>query len=214
MPGGGMELWAIVPELTLATAVLILLPLGSFLSGGKKDVATVVAMLALAAAAVACVPMLSWIPQAAFLDTYVVDALAVFMKLFFIAVTAATLVAVSGYFRGARQEGAVPALLILTCLGAIGLAASQDLILIALFIQLVSVGSYILAGIVKDDQKATESALKLFLYSATAGAVMLYGMTLLYADRHLKLAGARGTPALELPHRDSRVGAAVGRLWI
>lgn len=62
----------------------------------------------------------------------------------------------------------------------IGLAGSQDLALIALFIQLVTVGSYIVVGIAKSDRRATEGALKLFLFSAAAGAVMLYGMSLLY----------------------------------
>lgn len=191
----GMELWAIVPELILAAAVLILLPLGSFLSHSRKDVATLVAAAALTAAAIACVPMLRWQPQAVFLDTYAVDPLAVFIKLFAIAGTAATLIASRGYFRDAPQAGAVPALLTLTCLGVIGLAASQDLALIALFVQLVSVGSYILAGIVKDDRRATEAALKLFLFAATAGAVMLYGMSLLY--------GLTGT--LRLPELGARL---------
>ena len=205
-----MELWAIVPELILAVAVLILLPLGSFLPKSRKNIATFLAAAALAAAAIACVPMLHWPPQAVFLDTYAVDPLAVFIKFFAIAGTAATLFAVRGYFRDAPQAGAVPALLTLTCLGVIGLAASQDLALIALFVQLVSVGSYILAGIVKDDRRATEAALKLFLFAATAGAVMLYGMSLLYG-----LTGTLRLPELaaRLPQRSPAVAVGLALLF-
>lgn len=61
-----------------------------------------------------------------------------------------------------------------------GLAASQDLVLIALFLQLITVGSYVLVGIAKDNRLATEAALKLFLFSAAVGAVMIYGMVLLF----------------------------------
>jgi NADH-quinone oxidoreductase subunit N len=90
------------------------------------------------------------------------------------------LLATQSHFRGRPHEGEVPALLLLVCLGMMGLAASQDLALIALFIQLVTVGSYILVGIAKESRPATEAALKMFLFSATVGAVMIYGMVLLF----------------------------------
>ena len=38
MDAAHMELWAIVPELILAVAVLILLPLGSFLPKSRKNI--------------------------------------------------------------------------------------------------------------------------------------------------------------------------------
>lgn len=177
---GGMELWAVVPELILAGLVLVLLPLGPFLSPARKGATTWLALAGLAAAAVAGVRMLPWPSQPVFHDTYAVDPFAVYFKLFAIAATAFVLLATHGHFQNRPHAGEVPALLILTCLGIVGLAASQDLALIALFIQLVAVGSYILVGVAKHDRRATEGALKLFLFSAAAGAVMLNGMSLLY----------------------------------
>ncbi len=190
---GGMELWAIVPELVLAGWVLVLLPLGPFLPSARKGVTTWVAVAGLAAAAIASARMVSWPHQSVFLDTYAVDSFAVYFKLFAITVTEIVLLATHGHFRGRPHESEVPALLVLTCLGMIGLAASQDLVLIALFVQLVTVGSYILVGIAKEDRHATEGALKLFLFSAAAGAVMLYGMSLLYG-----LTGTLRLPELAL----------------
>ncbi len=181
MPGmqGGMELWAIMPELILGGLVLVLLPLGPFLSPARKGIATWVALAGLAAAMIASARMLSWPARPIFLETYAVDPLAVYLKLVAIAATALVLLATPSHFAGRPHAGEVPAVLVLTCLGIVGLAASQDLALIALFIQLVTVGSYVLAGIAKDDRLATEGALKLFLFSAAAGAVMLYGMSIL-----------------------------------
>ncbi len=177
---GGMELWAIVPELTLAGLVLILLPLGPFLPKNRKYLATWIALTGLVAVAIESVRMLFFATQPIFLATYAVDQFAVFFKLFAVASTAFVLLATQSHFRGRPHEGEVPALLLLTCLGIMGLAASQDLALIALFIQLVTVSSYILVGIAKENRLATEAALKMFLFSATVGAVMIYGMVLLF----------------------------------
>ena len=200
MPGmeDGMELWAIIPELILASLVLLLLPLGPFLPRQRKTITTWLALLGLGAAAIASARMLPWPAQPIFLDTYAVDPFAVYFKLFAILATALVLLATHGHFRGRPHEGEVPALLVLTCLGVIGLAASQDLALIALFLQITTVGSYILAGIAKDDRRATEAALKLFLFSAAASAVMIYGMSLLF--------GLTGT--LRLPELAARLPSA------
>lgn len=176
----GMELWAIVPELTLAGLVLILLPLGPFLPKNRKYIATWIALVGLVAVAIESIRMLFFATQPIFLDTYAVDQFAVFFKLFATASTTFVLLATQSHFHGRPHEGEVPALLLLACLGIMGLAASQDLALIALFIQLVTVSSYILVGIAKDHRLATEAALKMFLFSASVGAVMLYGMVLLF----------------------------------
>jgi len=66
---------------------------------------------------------------------------------------------------------AVLLLAMLACLGVFGLAASDDLALIALFLQITTVASYILVGIDKQNQRSTEGAVKFFLFSAAAGVV-------------------------------------------
>src|SRR5260370_33983066 len=100
--------------------------------------------------------------QPIFLDTYAVDQFAVYFKLFAVAATAFVLLATQSHFRGRPHEGEVPALLLIVCLGIMGVAASQDLALIALFIQLVTVGSYILVGLAKENRLAVEAAFKMF----------------------------------------------------
>lgn len=193
-----MELWAITPEIIVGALVLVLLPLGPFLPARRKHVATWLAVAGLAVAVVPSAMMLRWPSRAVFHETYAVDPFAVYFKLVALAATIVVLLATVSRFAGRAHEAAVPPLLSLTCLGMIGLAASQDLVLIALFLQLTAVGSYTLVGLVKDDRRATEAALKLFLFSAVAGAVMLYGMTWLY--------GLTGT--LRLPELAERLPAA------
>lgn len=193
----GMELWALVPELTIAGLILFLLPIGPFLPPARKYIATWIALAGLIIVAVESIRMLTFSTQPIFLGTYAVDQFAVYFKLFAVATTAFVLLATQSHFRGRPHEGEVPALLLITCLGIMGLAASQDLALIALFIQLVTVGSYILVGIAKQSRPAIEAALKMFLFSATVGAVMVYGMVLLF--------GLTGT--LRLPELASKLPA-------
>lgn len=175
-----MELWAIVPELIVAGGILILLPLGSFLPSRQKRLTSWFALIVLAATMIATARMLSWRPFTIFSGTYAVDPLASFVKLVAIVATGLTLLATESRFRGKAREAEVAPILLLACLGTFGLAASDDLALIALFLQITTVASYILVGIDKQDHRATEGALKFFLFSAAAGVVMLYGMVILY----------------------------------
>ena len=170
----------IVPELILAGAVTLLLPLGAFLPARLRGASTGLALLALLAAGLASVPLLDDVPHAVFGGTYAVDPFAVFFKFIALAATGLVILVTHGHFRGSPHEAHVPTLLLLTCLGLVALAASQDLVLISLFLTLVTVGSFTLVGIAKEDARAAEGALKLFLFGSAAAAVMFYGMTLLY----------------------------------
>jgi len=193
-----VDLAKIAPELLLAGLVLVLLPIGPFLPAGRKQITTWLALAGLLVAGVLSARMVAWPAQTAFLDTYAVDPFAAFFKLFAILSTALVLLATHDHFRGRPHEADVPAVMLLTCLGMIALAAAQDLTLIALAVQLVTVGSYILVGIAKDSRPAIEGAFKLFLFSAVAGVVMMYGMTLLF--------GLTGT--LRLPEMARRLPTA------
>ncbi len=194
----GQDLQWLGPELLLAVCILVLLPLGVLLRPRWQGLTTVVALVGLGSAGAVSVWMLSWPPRVIFLGTYVVDPFAVYFKLLALGATALVLLATESYFQGRPDGGVVPAVLVLTCLGLMGLAASQDLTLIALFIQLITVGSYLLVGLAKTEARAVEGALKLFLYSAAAGAIMLYGMSLLF--------GLTGT--LRLPELGARLPGA------
>jgi NADH-quinone oxidoreductase subunit N len=201
---GGMELWAIVPELTLVGMILVLLPLGSFLPSAHKSLATWVALIGLLTVGIESAVMVTWPAQTVFLGTYVVDPFAVYFKVFAVVATMLTLLATQSHFCGDVHEGHVPALLLLVCLGIMGLAASQDLALIALFLQLITIGTYILVGINKQSRLGTEAAVKMFLYAAAVSAIMIYGMVLLFgltgtlrlSEMATKLPAAPLVPAL------------------
>ena len=84
---------------------------------------------------------------------------------------------------------------------AICLAVSaNNLVMIYLSMEFLSITSYVLAGYLRDDRKSGEAAIKYFLYGATASAVMLYGMSLLYgATGTTDLAGLAAAFATKAP---------------
>ena len=59
------------------------------------------------------------------------------------------------------------------------MASSNHLLTLFLGVEMASVPSYVLAGIVKGRRRSSEAALKYAVYGAGAAGVMLYGMSLL-----------------------------------
>ncbi|MBZ0258132.1 NADH-quinone oxidoreductase subunit N, partial [bacterium] len=66
------------------------------------------------------------------------------------------------------------------CLGMCLVASSRDLLMIYLSLELMSLGSYVLAGFSRNIGKSDEAALKFVLYGGVSTGVMLFGISLLY----------------------------------
>ena len=71
-------------------------------------------------------------------------------------------------------------MLLFSALAICLLSGATNLITILLSLDLLNITSYILTGYPHDDQRSTEAAIKLFLYSATLSAMMLYGASWFY----------------------------------
>ncbi|GII30565.1 NADH-quinone oxidoreductase subunit N [Planotetraspora mira] len=71
-------------------------------------------------------------------------------------------------------------LLLGTLTGAVLLAASRDLIMLVVSLELVSLPVFALTAMRRYDGRASEAALKLFLVSVVSTAIMLFGVSLLY----------------------------------
>jgi NADH-quinone oxidoreductase subunit N len=76
-------------------------------------------------------------------------------------------------------------LLLFTTAGMMLIASANDLIILFLGIELMSVCLYVLAGFIRTKERANEAALKYFLLGAFSTGFLLYGIALLY--------GAAGT---------------------
>src|SRR5205814_914709 len=72
------------------------------------------------------------------------------------------------------------ALLLAVTLSNLLLATSNDIAMLYLALEMVSVTSYVMVAYMKGDRLSNEASLKYILFGAVSTGVMLYGLTLLY----------------------------------
>jgi NADH-quinone oxidoreductase subunit N len=109
------------------------------------------------------------------------DPLAVYFRILLPFITLLALVA-SFFSRELRRVrmGEFCALMLAATLGMVLLAESQNLLMLFLALELVSIPSYVLAGYLRRDRAGAEASLKYILVGAISAGCMLYGITLLY----------------------------------
>ncbi|MFC2074910.1 NADH-quinone oxidoreductase subunit N [Bdellovibrionota bacterium] len=112
---------------------------------------------------------------------FVLDRFTLFFAGLFILVAALTiLISVRYIKREGMHYGEYYFLTLATISGMMLLAASADLVMVFLAIEVMSIGAYILTGINRERMRPTEGALKYFLLGAFASGILLYGIALIY----------------------------------
>ena len=129
-------------------------------------------------------------PLPLFFGLFHLDAFAHFFRIIALVAVAITILISLGYAPiKNRYAGEFYGLFLFMAFALILVAAANNLLMIFLGIEFVSLVSYLLVGFLKNDPKSKEAAIKYLLFGSVCSAVMLYGMSLLY--------GATGS--LELP---------------
>jgi NADH-quinone oxidoreductase subunit N len=95
-------------------------------------------------------------------------------------------------------------LVLFATVGMVLMATGNDLIVVFLALEIMSIAVYVLAGIARDQPRSTEAALKYFLLGAFATGFFLFGIALLY--------GATGVTRLDLLADHLGSGGAPGPL--
>jgi NADH-quinone oxidoreductase subunit N len=117
----------------------------------------------------------------AFRDMVVLDNYALFVHIV-IGYAAALVVLVSMDYlpRAGAESGEFYALVLFSTSGMMLLASANDLIVVFLAVELMSLSLYVLSGLFKWRQDAGEASMKYFLLGVFASAFLLYGIALLY----------------------------------
>src|SRR5207245_11063804 len=89
--------------------------------------------------------------------------------------------AAADFLKGVPNINSFYALLVFVTMGSLLLVFATDLLMIFVAWELMSIPSYVLAGFKKRDPQSNEASVKYFLISAFASAVLLYGLSLVYA---------------------------------
>ncbi len=111
-----------------------------------------------------------------FSETFRIDALSEWAKLVLLPATILSIVLAYPEVRDTEREGTVYVLFSLTTLGALVLAGAGDVMFLVLGVLLSSVGSFALVAYPADD-RATEGAMKFFVFGSVTLAVMVFGLT-------------------------------------
>jgi len=79
-----------------------------------------------------------------------------------------------------HHYGEVYAMVLFATTGMISLAVSNDLIMLFVGLETMSICLYVLAGLIKEEKTGAEAALKYFLLGAFSTGFLLYGIALIY----------------------------------
>ena len=166
----------------IGTAIAILLV--DLMLPGKSTaaIATALAGLAITAAITLGVGSTATTePTTAFGGVYRLDALTTFLDLLFISIVAMTIVFAPDYLAPRHLPVAEFATVLVFALsGAMLIAASADLLLLFLGLELMVLPGYLLVGYHKSDGYSTEGAIKYFLLGSFSSAIFLFGLAFVW----------------------------------
>jgi NADH-quinone oxidoreductase subunit N len=141
--------------------------------------------------------------QEIFTGMLVYDSMTVYFRLFLLAFATWFIVLVRLTGLADKQDGQdFYTLLLGSTLGMCLMASANHLMTIFLSVEMASVPSYVMAGIIKGRRRASEASLKYAVYGAGAAGVMLYGISLLagiVGSAHLPTIAAK-LAAMDIPN--------------
>lgn len=93
-----------------------------------------------------------------------------------------TLVFVESFLTGLKEKTEVFALLLFAGAGMMLLVSAGNLLMLFMALELMSLPTYILVGLRKNDLRSSEAALKYFLYGSFATVLLVFAIALLYGQ--------------------------------
>ena len=182
----------LMPELVIALTLLIVLVFDLFDSISKK----VLGWMTIVGAGIAL-----WVSiqmhQAGtvgtqFNEMFKVDNFSLFFNIIFLVSTILVALISISYLGGEdRKQGPYYILILLATLGMMLMAAGNELIIVFLGLELMSLSLYVLAGYFRESPASSEAGMKYLLLGAFASAFFLYGIALIYGG-----AGTTSVPAI------------------
>ncbi len=172
----------ILPELVVIAALLVALVVD--LAGGLRTARSLpyIAISGLLLAVVALVWQWNGSGDSmSFFSSFDGDKLSIIFRGIIALSSALTILISISYL---NQSGVVISefitILLSATVGAMFLAGANELVMIFVALETLSISSYLLAGYTKRDPRSNEAALKYLLIGASSSAIFLYGLSLLY----------------------------------
>ena len=120
-------------------------------------------------------------PTTVYGGAVMLDGTSLYFTLVFASVTALVSVASYDYLRGQDYAGEFYALVLFSATGMSLMAAANSLATAFVALELTSLPSYALVAFLKQNEGSSEAGLKYFLVGAVSSAVLVFGISLVYA---------------------------------
>ena len=198
-----INLYSILPVVVLSLFGIAIMVLEPFVHSGKRSSLGWLALAGTVAAGLAIVPMHSQ-PGQWYSNLWIVDEYSTFFHVLFIFIAAmTTLISIDYLPRENMNHGEYYALLLFATAGMLVMAGSNELMMVFIGLEILSIATYVLAGFRRTNLRSNEAALKYFLLGSFASAFFLYGVALIFGatgSTHLiSIAAATFLPDLQLP---------------
>ncbi|BFM40793.1 NAD(P)H-quinone oxidoreductase subunit N [Synechocystis sp. LKSZ1] len=171
----------ILPE-GIITVTLILVLVGDLITGRRS--AQALSYLAIAGVLLATIFLfLAWDSSEplGFLGAFNSDNLSLIFRAIVALSTAVTILMSVRYVEQTGTSLAeFIAILLTATLGGMFLCGANELVMVFISLEMLSISSYLMTGYMKRDPRSNEAALKYLLIGASSSAIFLYGLSLLY----------------------------------
>lgn len=186
----GEQLSALTPEILLLATTLIFLLTDVFKSKDSRPAPQWLAVIAIVPTILAIISQMGNPTVYAFSGMYVGDELAHLLKLCTcIAVMVSFIYAPEYLAQRDIKPGEFYMLGLFALLGMLVMISANNLLVVYVGLELLSLSMYAMAALRRDSVQATEAAMKYFVLGALASGFLLYGMSMVYG----------GTGTLEIP---------------
>ncbi|MDT4896571.1 MAG: NADH-quinone oxidoreductase subunit [Acidobacteriota bacterium] len=184
IPSPDVNFGLILPELIISVVAVVVMLLDAFARPSQRWVTGGLSLAGLVSAGVASVWMwMNWTGVAAgdFNGMIVLDELRLSFTLIFLFVSALTVLISMVWVENEKlPAGEFHALLLFATVGMMLMASGNDLVIIFLGLEILSIATYVMCGFRRTDLRSNESSLKYFILGSFSSAFLLYGIALVY----------------------------------
>src|SRR5829696_6055178 len=189
--------WALIaPEVIVCIAAVLVMLVDAFVRPTQRWITGSISLVGLALSAVASIYL--WLNGTASADAFngmiVLDELRLGFTIIFLLVSGLTVLISTVWVGGENlPAGEFHSLLLFATVGMMLMASGNDLVIIFLGLEILSIATYVMAGFRRSDIRSNESSLKYFILGSFSSAFLLYGIALVYGATAIVEPGPNGS---------------------
>lgn len=174
------NLYPVLPEIFMAFMIIVVLLVDAF-SKSKQCVTTGLTLLTLIGCFVLQLYVDTGSTQLTFNNMFILDNLATGTKLFTYGLSILAVIYIRRYIIDKGfNTGEFFAIFLFAILGMMVMISADNMLVLYVGLELLSLALYGLIALYRDNVKATESAMKFFILGALASGLLLYGISFVY----------------------------------